>query len=841
MSTRSPFRPLNFIHVLLAVVIAAASATVQATPASAQAAVDRLSGPDRYATAAAISGSTFEPRGAVAFIATGSDFPDSLAGGPAAAALGAPILLTTRTGLPAATRAELTRLQPGRIAVLGGEGVISSAVLSELQGLTAGGVVRHAGGDRYATAAEISRSHFAPGAPVAYVATGRSFPDALAAGAAAAASKGPVLLVDTNAIPAAAHAELSRLAPQRIVVVGGSGVVSDAVLNGLRQYTTGSVTRQAGATRYGTAAAISAAMFPPEGGATVYLASGLGFADAVAGVPAAAAAGAPLLLSSTTFLPSETSAEMRRLNPSRVVLLGGTGALSAGVATAAAAVSSLTLIGPWAFVKDEFSLQALPIDQLIYYGDTVLELYGTRDATGAYMQEIGGVLYDHPVGQAQYLVNMLRNLRLTGEQRYLDIAIANGNRLLDRAVEHRGGIFFPYGFDFALHGRGTMEAPWYSGMAQGIALSGFVRLYEWTGDPKWLDAAHRTYASFLVPREIGKPWVTGVDRGLLWFEEYPWTPFDHTWNGHNFAIFGLLDYWRLTGSEDARQLVLGGLTTTSRTSAKVRVPGGVSNYCLAQSCLDRRVRNRGYHTVHISQALYLHRYTRNEAFAVLADNFVADYPDFRYSGTTVFAPGEHVAYQFNSDGTGAPADSSDFSSLSTAPYAERSVPYGWSNPGNGIWFFINGGAFEGLWVRETAQAYARGFVDRYGYLWDRPRAIAAGTWTGYRFDATGVITETQTVATGATTWYYTSSARINGQRAVLLSSGPLSGFWLPPSPDASFGVTGAGGGLRAAGADDPAAQRDESPGSVAAPPAPEASDLPEPQPGQMDPPPFEAP
>ena len=62
---------------------------------------------------------------------------------------------------------------------------------------------RLAGSDRNATAAAISAATFAPGTPVAYVATGATFPDALAAGAAAASHDGPVLLVATNSIPVA--------------------------------------------------------------------------------------------------------------------------------------------------------------------------------------------------------------------------------------------------------------------------------------------------------------------------------------------------------------------------------------------------------------------------------------------------------------------------------------------------------------------------------------------------------------------------------------------------------------------------------------------------------------
>ena len=70
-----------------------------------------------------------------------------------------------------------------------------------------------------------ARATFAPGVPVAYVATGASFPDALAGGVAAGRQKGPVLLGGPpTSVPGATAAELARLKPGRIVVLGGTTV-----------------------------------------------------------------------------------------------------------------------------------------------------------------------------------------------------------------------------------------------------------------------------------------------------------------------------------------------------------------------------------------------------------------------------------------------------------------------------------------------------------------------------------------------------------------------------------------------------------------------------------------
>ncbi|PZR63055.1 MAG: hypothetical protein DLM71_05670 [Chloroflexi bacterium] len=86
--------------------------------------------------------------------------------------------------------------------------------------------------------------------------------------------------------------------------------------------------RLAGADRYATAAAVSAASFAADGPALVYLATGTTFADGLAAVPAAARASAPLLLLPAVGLPATVASELRRLNPSQLMVLGGSGAVS---------------------------------------------------------------------------------------------------------------------------------------------------------------------------------------------------------------------------------------------------------------------------------------------------------------------------------------------------------------------------------------------------------------------------------------------------------------------------------------------------------------------------------
>lgn len=105
-------------------------------------------------------------------------------------------------------------------------------------------------------------------------------------------------------------------------MLGGTAAVSDAVLQELRGYTAGPVTRLAGESRYTTAARMTQ-VFWPQPTDVVYLATGQDFPDALTGVPAAGRDRAPLLLVRPDCMPIATRRELDRLNPSAVVVLGG--------------------------------------------------------------------------------------------------------------------------------------------------------------------------------------------------------------------------------------------------------------------------------------------------------------------------------------------------------------------------------------------------------------------------------------------------------------------------------------------------------------------------------------
>jgi putative cell wall-binding protein len=305
-------------------------ASLNIDPSAPTIEVERAAGRDRYATAVDIS-STMFPHADAVYIATGENFPDALAAGPAAGHANAPVLYVRKNSIPAATINELNRLNPATIVVTGGTAVISDSVFDQLARF-ATTIRRDSGRDRYATAAVISHRAFPTSADIVYVATGETFPDALVAGPAAISDQAPLLLVRRDSVPSYTRNELARLGPRSIIIVGGTGNVSSGVEAQLANYAQ-SVTRQSGSDRWATGQTVSAKAFTPTTSDIVYIAYGNGWPDSVAGTAAASQVPGPILLVRTYSIPSATRQELVRLSPERIMIFGGTAVVANSVTT----------------------------------------------------------------------------------------------------------------------------------------------------------------------------------------------------------------------------------------------------------------------------------------------------------------------------------------------------------------------------------------------------------------------------------------------------------------------------------------------------------------------------
>ncbi|UKJ65516.1 cell wall-binding repeat-containing protein [Cellulosimicrobium cellulans] len=206
-----------------------------------------------------------------------------------------------------------------------------SRLEQRIQTFSAAGSERISGKDRYETAVGVS-SAFEPGVPVVYVASGAGFADALSAAPAAAVQGGPLLLVQPNGVPAVVADELRRLAPQRIVVVGGAGAVSNAVYTQLAGYTS-AIRRDSGADRYATSRLVSERAFAGSAVGVAYVATGVDFPDALSAGAVAGAYGVPVVLvnGKAGSVDAPTKQLFQSLGVEAVGIAGGTGAVSASI------------------------------------------------------------------------------------------------------------------------------------------------------------------------------------------------------------------------------------------------------------------------------------------------------------------------------------------------------------------------------------------------------------------------------------------------------------------------------------------------------------------------------
>ena len=213
--------------------------------------VDRIAGPQRWDTAAAIARAVQDDNGGAAnfpgdvraaFVANGNRFPDALAAGAPASAGSSPIpiVLVTQDDVPQATAQALSDLNIETAFVVGGQAAVSDAVVNDLeqQGLN---VDRIAGPTRTATAtavADFARSYLSFDASLDVLSRGDGWADALAAGPYAGMQRAPVLLTtdpDTLGRPTADWLSARCSDVDTIRAVGGDQAVSPGALNDAEQ------------------------------------------------------------------------------------------------------------------------------------------------------------------------------------------------------------------------------------------------------------------------------------------------------------------------------------------------------------------------------------------------------------------------------------------------------------------------------------------------------------------------------------------------------------------------------------------------------------------------------
>ncbi len=215
--------------------------------------VERISGADRYATAAAVGDATgdIESFNSTAFIVNGSAWADALAVAPVAAYNGSVVLMTTKNDVPAVTMKWLDDNGITDVVVAGGSAVVGPAAITELESLVGTSSIEVLAGDnRYQTArfvAEWGVDNAGMTNELCVVASGANFADALCAAPVSWWYGGPLLLTT----PASLHSEIktyfngaghigepngSDSSGTGCFVLGGESAISKAAYISLRDY-----------------------------------------------------------------------------------------------------------------------------------------------------------------------------------------------------------------------------------------------------------------------------------------------------------------------------------------------------------------------------------------------------------------------------------------------------------------------------------------------------------------------------------------------------------------------------------------------------------------------------
>ena len=272
---------------------------------------------------------------------------------------------------------------------------------------------------------------------------------------------------------------------------------------------------------------------------------------------------------------------------------------------------------------NNYSFLHLSYENLFYtYPQVYYQIYEpftyTEDSNHVILTNLNGKLYYNPVSMSQKGINMFDRYYKMSDSLYLVVAQCHRDALKD--LMNEDGLF---AYHINWHHRLDLLLwdPWYSGMAQGQALSLLSRLGFYANDSISQRMAHEVFSTLNFNLELSEEVTYMNEDGYPWIEEYPADIPDHTFNGFMFAIIGIYDYYHLLSTtEETRKVLSAYLTTIHDKMDLFRNPGTISYYCLRHHHSDTL-----YHKIHIQQLEYFTKITQDSSFATFADTLRMDY------------------------------------------------------------------------------------------------------------------------------------------------------------------------------------------------------------------------
>lgn len=262
--------------------------------------VTRISGKDRIQTSVEISKSAYTTSENVV-LASGFNFADALSAGQLASALNAPLLLSSQNKLDSQTKNEIERLKAKKVYVVGGDNAISKTGIDTTLKSKNINVTRLEGQDRYSTSQKVmEKTKEIINPEYLLIASGKNFPDALAATSFFVNHKSVMVLSDGLTYPQSNLQEITIGGKNQLPLKGFKGK------------------RVSGKDRYETALEIAKLSFDKNNNAI--LASGQVFADSLSAVSLTKKHNVPIILTQSDSL---TENAKKYLNGKNVFIVGG--------------------------------------------------------------------------------------------------------------------------------------------------------------------------------------------------------------------------------------------------------------------------------------------------------------------------------------------------------------------------------------------------------------------------------------------------------------------------------------------------------------------------------------
>ncbi|MCC0762935.1 MULTISPECIES: N-acetylmuramoyl-L-alanine amidase [unclassified Clostridioides] len=289
--------------------------------------ITELTGSDRYETAVKISKEGWKNGSDKVVIINGDVSIDGIISTPLATTYNAPILLVEKNNVSDSVKAELKRLNPKDIIIIGDENSISKTTANQIKSTVSASQTRLNGSNRYETslliAKEIDKNHDVDKVYITNANGGEV--DALTIAAKAGQDKQPIILSDKDSLTNDTYKWLQSEDLQNAYFIGGPQMLSTNVINKINDITKDSVTKNRvyGADRHETNANVIKTFYTEDELEAVLVAKSDVLVDALAAGPLAASLKSPILITPKTYVSAYHKDNLEAKSANKVYKIGG--------------------------------------------------------------------------------------------------------------------------------------------------------------------------------------------------------------------------------------------------------------------------------------------------------------------------------------------------------------------------------------------------------------------------------------------------------------------------------------------------------------------------------------